>query len=156
MDPHPMDVLAAMEIGQEAKGRQPEVVESPPSTCRQAEFEYGHDGYNGTISTSHGVVEIRVKVGRIMTQTFINACWEVSYAMEDAYDGTPDLRVPLKKLPARLHEDAIKVAKILVDSKRGTWAAIRLEERDRKAVKKSYGYERKQVQVWEAIGWAAE
>lgn len=32
--------------------------EAYASACEQAEFEHGHDGYNGTISTTNGIVSV--------------------------------------------------------------------------------------------------
>ena len=52
------------------------------NAVEQAQFEYGHDSYNGTISTTSGVVELNVTAGDAETiDNLINKFFDGNMSM---------------------------------------------------------------------------
>jgi hypothetical protein len=48
--------------------------------CDRAEYDFGHDPYNGTISTTRGVREFELPTGRLDWQKVVDAAFAVSDA----------------------------------------------------------------------------
>ena len=72
--------MAAFEQTEYAIGRYKSAEEAYNELVQEAEYEYGHDGYNGTISTSDGFF-IRKEHPRYGTKKF----WKF---VDDTMDGT--------------------------------------------------------------------
>ena len=72
--------MAAFEQTEYAIGRYKSAEEAYNELVEEAEYEYGHDGYNGTISTSDGFF-IRKEHPRYDTKKF----WKF---VDDTMDGT--------------------------------------------------------------------
>jgi len=72
--------MAAFEQTEYAIGRYKSAEEAYNELVEEAEYEYGHDGYNGTISTSDGFF-IRKEHPRYGTKKF----WKF---VDDTMDGT--------------------------------------------------------------------
>ena len=112
----------------------------------QAEFEYGHNPYNGTIATAQGVIEVKVKLGRVDIDKFIRAAFTYTY----------DQAAAEKMVPARLHADLARVAHIVDNSKWGEWVAIETKYSEAKEVKARRGLAGKHgYKVWRCFGLAA-
>ena len=120
------------------------------NACSEATREFGHDPYNGTISTSHGATEFTPKLGRVTLGKFIGACWELTYC-----DTGERAQIAKRLLPERLRPIAQQIADVLNDSKFGTWACIKMPYTSAARVRQVNGLKGKRVHVWVACGWAS-
>jgi len=128
---------------------------------REAEIEHGTDPYNGTISTASGVSEFKdVSWGRMQARDLFNAAWAITDIFEEGIQ-VAELRAVNRilrkhRIPKRLANTAVLMARQLEESKRGTWIAAQVPPRMRAYILKRTGNTgRRGMKVWIVSGFAA-
>lgn len=150
------------------------------NAVRQAEYDHGHDSYNGTISTTSGVHlftttakqlkdEITAKIARARAKVQdenrraklykrgSDRKRRHQYNAEDAKREVANLVAAKKNLKS---SDPYSIASALIDldkvEKWGCAGAIEITGKRAKEMKAARGYKGKRVKVFVLFGWAAE
>ena len=97
--------MGAQDFVTEAWGRTP--TEAYRLAVEDALYQYGHDPYNGTISTTGGYVEALLPDGFSVEQ-FIALVWANESGQMEAAPVEPDSPLPADSWQAREYEEAVQ------------------------------------------------